>query len=1658
LRDFIFDLNKTKIGKQRPVLVWLCGETNRGKTYLMDQICHQVGEQLGGTFYSRTVSDKHHNGYKGQLGYKIDDVLTTNDGDDVMEIMKYVGPDSKDTMGAAIGDKGFPFVSKFFFVTSNRTWISQPIPITNFEAANRRRDFVVYCYNPAVDVEFEKTGQYPRSGEFFRKHPNRYFLIDPVFGHEFKNPQWEANLKFYPNAAFVQGEITLDQLKLAIIERQKEYAEDYRQRLAKCKDLKFNVPSEPIVFNEKLSYPVAVNPAKVRKMAEFHRFRDVGHTPRMVNVGQDKFRPIRPDDYTTSSESDSDGQSDQSIRGEYPVKMVEKHPLLIYGDAGTGKTTLVSKYFQPFVEKLSEVTPDKYLLLDDVSHSPKTLEEAISLSISYYSGKLRAKGLIITMNPKTPFYSALLDDQKIALERRCRVLRLTFDTLFSYKRNAWAREAMHWDAARRNRKIKVIGIGFDENPETWDGVEHCCLALSRDTREEVNVPMRTEDIILPMPEKYDYLLELDDTAGLNLTNFIQKSKLKNPDGTLVSGTTQGRILFQYAQFLRRLQGIRIPPGDRISSYLNALDLKCPDLPHFLVKGPGFFVGFMKCEGMLTAYDIDDDAQVSTSDGRFIRHVTGGGDDEEPFVDNVDSLQLNERYLQLIKSFVELERDSAERFWGDVAKDEIIFQRSSMGLTLTYLIDVIDAGVFTFAMSSLLYGAFSRNDTEEEDDEEFEDEGARARRNKAKKATIDSSGSGKDRPQQQRLSVEVRKPKKQKAAHVADSVTDKTRASRPIVAVESNDPRKMYEVQNTKTEVYGLQHGQNVYTFTQVGDHYTGVSVLADFANFQRTGRDASADVNYMQSVIAKTFHLANFDYQWTSGGITGQISALSAMQHLALPREYAEAQHNESTLDEVALEKVEQLAPNMATLWQDGLRLQSGIMIKGNLGICNTHTPPQFEVSLYGQTRRWPAYRISSDQARDVALFVINDKTFPSVKNVLNFFIERDSLSKYLRNRNSFIPILFAKYGSNDKTLIHVTGNVNKLNEQFVDDPNDSLRYSEKLSQIGLTGVSRPGDCGNPIFIMCPQLQSKLCGIHRSGNRSISVSAITTRETLMEMMEEKKECFMPFRQTKDYDPIEPVKCEKTGLTKIGKIRVPLHLPTKTQEYQTPLVIEPQFEPSVKSVIDPRNVKRRRLQYEALSRYQPKVEDVAEDEWKEAFINIGNYVANKMVAEGKTTRLLTKTEAINTPPVEEYENARPIDRTGSMGFPYCQTGGANSSKGDQLQFNEDDKKWYFKKNKTAQEISSRIDQIIQDAKRGTRHHHVYNVYLKDEPLKIKKCREEQELKTRVFFSAPFDSLIAMRMYFATAMWRMTSMSQDFPVRVGINVGSLEWHQLAAQHAAMSIWGYSSDMKNWDGSVPAAALHHSVEVWNRIFQATDPNWKQEDDDVRRTMHLSTEGAEVALFDSVYKLEGCMASGFPMTAVTNSLVNWALHYIVWKRLALLFDPERANFVDFTLNVCLSVFGDDNLATVNIAVQDWFHFNSFRIEAAKLGFIVTDSQKTGEDQPNLKRLEELDFLKMGFEYRDKLWYPICDLSSVNKQLCWFRAGGSYEYLGDWRQIEDPKDFLISLNGLWPKLALRGRKSYQAETKRIVESSRGTKCAIVTPSYEDAIRPTGYV
>jgi hypothetical protein len=214
-------------------------------------------------------------------------------------------------------------------------------------------------------------------------------------------------------------------------------------------------------------------------------------------------------------------------------------------------------------------------------------------------------------------------------------------------------------------------------------------------------------------------------------------------------------------------------------------------------------------------------------------------------------------------------------------------------------------------------------------------------------------------------------------------------------------------------------------------------------------------------------------------------------------------------------------------------------------------------------------------------------------------------------------------------------------------------------------------------------------------------------------------------------------------------------------------------------------------------------------------------------------------------------------------------------------------------------------------------------------------------------------------------------------VGMNCFSEAWTKLRNYLCFFGLSCiFAGDYSAFDKGMPAIMIYYSFEVLIDICLASG-NFDEDDIKIMRGIQADLCHPNVEHNGDVAMFFGGNSSGHPLTVIINSIAN-----CIYMRMAY-GNITKEPLSTFKDNVHLMVLGDDNVAGVNPAFEQFNHTTVSAFFAEKgLGYTMAD--KTSISVPFL-HLDEIDFLKRRFMAPLKDGYPVsCPLSldSVWKML----------------------------------------------------------------------------
>nr|WPV63421.1 MAG: RNA-dependent RNA polymerase [Jingmen shrew picorna-like virus 1] len=1380
-----------------------------------------------------------------------------------------------------------------------------------------------------------------------------------------------------------------------------------------------------------------------------------------------------------------EGVAKQSNPARTEVVMCKTPAILIRGPPGVGKSQAVRSIPLHYEVKYAEgeVYPEgKILLFDDVSIARERVDIMMKYLSLYYDGKVDMLP-VITLNDKTAVWKNLQADERSLIYRRCHLISIDYSRLCKGLATFQRKDTSVYIRSLSKNFEDNLNFKFDIFPNrdpAFLALKPCFDAL----RQIINIEARSaatqnsayhyECLVCPPPKNIDLEIVLDDDENPDMAKI--KTLIKGKQANLVQMTSLGAIflkmksLFNTATLADRMEAPALMNSKRVRNPTKYRDI--------LVRAPSWAIGLTTVDGIFFCYLIDERLPYD------LRTFP----DLNTFMFNGKMYYRSDEYdEQVVRALGQIENITPFGMdFPPVPPKEILIHKTSLyrifdmiaqisGIALT----LVSAGLLTFY---------------KEDNTTFESkvEDERVKRNVATRVdsvVSNSPATGTTTTFSSRESIpspivneRVKRTQKntvdtptsiEPASNTTQTYTTRSlnynwRSNRENVNGGSSIPfdrnsTKLYYARDSQDPDncnYGVIFEDNFYFFGETAPnsckwygftrHVNEITDLVVMTQASQTYNRAVMNGHRGKTVKADCDVSQKFAQYICFG---------TQCQEIDFPAILKERQgtQKQGMYDYTSRNHMNIIMENKIPIGNFEHTAQYAIMLYNRIGITNSHAGDDFNVVIGGALEKVKI--IARSRNNDVLIFELLNQRIPAYPDIRKHIISAKEVETYFSSTKGHSPILVGLGPKEDKVLMMATC---KSMTKYVSNPSDfgHVKYSNQIDYFGSHGVTATGDCGAPILVMNPGVQHKWIAIHNRGAADISMGAPITREYVDaliaggkdEVEEQADEINMRYSEYIDLQvPFQDQ--EFAGIPVVGLAKLPVHVPTSTTKYHSGIKIDPDTEPTVKSKSDPRNFDKKNFLVEGVKRYLKVNEtDFSQEEVDSAAMEVANYLVDKMNSDDLHTRVLSTTESINGTSRNEFPMSKGIDRQGAVGYPYSSLFPQKKAKQDYLYQNDDNLLWYFRNDQPSQKLLSSCSLMNYDALKGVTPQVLWMAYSKDEPVKLSKIYDLSKAKTRVFFSGPMDYQLVYRRYFSSAIWRITEMNLEVPIRVGLNPVSLQWEILAYAHLEKSDHGFDSDMENWDGTVPIEFLKVIPKIYNRIYQMTDPDWKPEHDIARTALHQVVEGAYVLLYDKVIKFDHAMISGFPGTTVDNSLINWMLFYCCWRRIMLQKDRQSCSFDTFMKNTCLSVFGDDNICTVSPQYQQFFNFNTFRETAACFGFVVTDAGKTGEKQPDQRPFEELEFLKRGFVRQGSLYLPQLTKMSLEKSLVWTTCTPPYEYTGEWRKTTRPEVYCESLTGFFREAAMYNRDKYEEFCDVVRKGLKGSGYNYTIPSY-DGIR-----
>nr|DBA13325.1 TPA_asm: polyprotein [Triticum aestivum secovirus] len=359
------------------------------------------------------------------------------------------------------------------------------------------------------------------------------------------------------------------------------------------------------------------------------------------------------------------------------------------------------------------------------------------------------------------------------------------------------------------------------------------------------------------------------------------------------------------------------------------------------------------------------------------------------------------------------------------------------------------------------------------------------------------------------------------------------------------------------------------------------------------------------------------------------------------------------------------------------------------------------------------------------------------------------------------------------------------------------------------------------------------------------------------------------------------------------------------------------------------------------------------------------------------RVLTLSEAINGIPSVEYADS--INMKSSEGSFW-------NSERPMFAHN---KEWMFEKvdqddgtqiwRISHKELLAKIIHRLSEAQQGRRVMSVTQECLKDERRGLAKIYCEKP-STRCFTIMPVDYTILVRQYFWDFAAMLMTNRQHLSSQVGVNPLSIEWTTLIMRLLAKSKVGFAGDYKNYDAQEMPELLDSCCTIINAWYDDGETNAM-----VRKVLIQEGYDRYSMVHDTLIHIDQGLPSGFPLTALMNSMINDILKYLSWLDLA---PVNMKSLTTCDEHVDRISYGDDHIDAVTQTALEFYNQNTFGEFLSRYGMVYTDAHKNPwQTAAPFEQLTKTTFLKREFiphpEYPRFYLAPL-DKKSIEDRLLW--------------------------------------------------------------------------
>jgi hypothetical protein len=615
----------------------------------------------------------------------------------------------------------------------------------------------------------------------------------------------------------------------------------------------------------------------------------------------------------------------------------------------------------------------------------------------------------------------------------------------------------------------------------------------------------------------------------------------------------------------------------------------------------------------------------------------------------------------------------------------------------------------------------------------------------------------------------------------------------------------------------------------------------------------------------------------------------------------------------------------------------------------------------------------------DLELLSLNERNEKAILRVINLPRKFRDIRKYFQKVSSTHTLdgmHAALYTWDDDRTTRVEKSV-ILCEQRQQSTTTGLKYG-MIYQVNSVGHIAPiqtgkGWCGSPLIIANSSVPEKIIGLHTAADNYRGLSSLVFQSDFNHLIQESESIFenetidiLPFQQVVLSEEDLPSKFSDR-LKLIGKpgkivdgefLENKIHSCNQTQYHRSPFSTGDELtcEPAILDRRDPRCTKELPdiliTGVNKFGREQPNLDlEILDECYAELTEKLVHIIREAQIR----TKVLTMTEVING--CSLYETSPPMNMQSGTGYPHNFEFSYVTQKRNMFDFDVEKGIYKISSSEAGQKLHSDISSYLsylQNTSSG-QSAVIYVAAKKDEPRPMEKIHA---MSTRAFFMGPTYHFMAFKQYYGAAQALLTFTNSVSPFKIGIDPACRQFDTLYNYLASVSEIGMNGDYTGFDNCHPEEYLKRNARVYNAIYRATDPDWREEDDQMRNRLAEQEQRPLVLVDGLIVQCPGGNMSGGPDTGGRNNIAGCVNMRYAWKILSSKYDPSK--YFHYDLYTVDAVFGDDIIKSVATEVQSWYNPQNIKEVISTLGFKITAADK--QEELMFKPLNELTFLKRNF------------------------------------------------------------------------------------------------